>query len=202
MKEEQKPTEIIILEAAQDVFERTGFDGAKMQDIADKAGINKALLHYYYRSKSRLFGVVFQQAFSRLVRPMLEIWQNESDIFIKTERFIEQFLNKLQAHPYMASFVLHEITRNPEHLQQVISQHAGEIAEIIQRDLDAVSAKHGLPPKNPVHFMCDLFGMAVYPFIARPIITSLFELDSKAFNQVIEERKKHIPKMIKVMLLS
>lgn len=202
MAKDQKSTEKVILSAAQEVFERTGYDGAKMQDIADKAGINKALLHYYYRSKSRLFGVVFQQAFTRLVQPMLGIWKAEGDIFSKTEQFIGQFLDKLQAHPYMASFVLHEITRNPEHLQEVISPYAGEIAEIIQRDLDAVSKEHGLPPKKPVHFMCDLFGMAVYPFIARPIISAVFQLDKKEFNQVIEERKKHIPKMIKVMLLS
>ncbi|WP_340105422.1 TetR/AcrR family transcriptional regulator [Rhodohalobacter sp. 8-1] len=202
MGKDHQTTEKIIFNTAQDVFEQTGYDGSTMQEIADKAGINKALLHYYYRSKSRLFGVVFQQAFTRLVQPMLGIWKTDGDIFNKTERFIDQMLDKLQAHPYMASFVLHEITRNPEHLQQIISQPGGETAKIIQRDLDAVSAEYGLPPKNAVHFMCDLLGMAIYPFIARPIISTVFQLDNKAFDQIIEERKKHIPKMIKVMLLS
>lgn len=56
-----------ILTAARNVFIRKGFAGARMQEIADEAGINKALLHYYFRSKEKLFEVIFKESFGKLL---------------------------------------------------------------------------------------------------------------------------------------
>ena len=60
MTENDKQTEEKIFDAATDVFVEKGMDGARMQDIANHAGINKALLHYYFRTKDQLFNAVFE----------------------------------------------------------------------------------------------------------------------------------------------
>ena len=60
-------TEQKIREAARKVFQAKGMHGARMQDIADTAGINKALLHYYFRSKDQLFEAIFKEALQQLI---------------------------------------------------------------------------------------------------------------------------------------
>lgn len=198
----RKSTEEQILIAAQEVFQKQGYDGAKMQDIADVAGINKALLHYYYRSKDRLFGMVFQQAFERMSKPVFSIWTSDQPLLTKVEQFCDTFLNVLQKHPYIATFVLHELTKNQDHLQQVIKGKVGELGEIIQKDLDEYCREHNREPVQAIHFMSDLLGMMVYPFIAKPVLFTLFDLDDGSYSRFIEERKRHVPQMIKSMLQS
>ncbi|HNA17232.1 MAG TPA: helix-turn-helix domain-containing protein, partial [Ferruginibacter sp.] len=61
MAKHNKDTEQKILESARNVFIQKGLAGARMQDIADHAGVNKALLHYYFTSKDKLFNIVFEQ---------------------------------------------------------------------------------------------------------------------------------------------
>ena len=80
---EKTSTEQKILRAAEQVFMRAGYDGSRMQEIADEAGINKAMLHYCFKNKQLLFEAVFMNAFSQLAPQVNEIFNSQEPVFDK-----------------------------------------------------------------------------------------------------------------------
>ena len=104
-------TEEKILEAAKEVFIREGKSGTRMQEIADKAGINKSLLHYYYRSKDKLFGAVFQFAFSKFGPNLIKIIGEGNDVFEVIETFIDKYLDVISKNPFIPMFILNEVNK-------------------------------------------------------------------------------------------
>ena len=113
-KTKDENTEVQILDAAKSVFQSKGMDGARMQEIADKAGINKAMLHYYYRSKQLLFEAVFTNAFSLLAPQLNTILNDDSTIEEKVKNFTSNYIEFIIKHPYLPNFVIQELNRNPD----------------------------------------------------------------------------------------
>ena len=113
-------TEKQILEAAQKVFVLKGFDGARMQEIADEAGINKSLLHYYFRSKENLFESIFIDAFMKVQANLADLVSSDRPFLEKIQNFIDLYLDILTANPYLPAFVSHEVNRNPEKILSII----------------------------------------------------------------------------------
>jgi TetR/AcrR family transcriptional regulator len=107
-------TEEKILQAAQIVFSKTGFSGARMDDIAKEAGINRALLHYYFRSKDKLFELVFHKNFMEFVEGIMNINFSNMDLFSKIEAVVNHQIDSNIKNPNLASFILHEFNTNPE----------------------------------------------------------------------------------------
>ena len=107
-------TESLILEAAKSIFQIKGMDGARMQEIADKAGINKAMLHYYYRSKQMLFEDVFKNAFSLLAPQLNAILNDNSSIEEKIKSFTSNYISFIIKHPYLPGFIIQELNRNQD----------------------------------------------------------------------------------------
>ena len=112
-------TETEILNAAKEVFQQKGMAGTRMQEIADKANINKALLHYYYRNKQLLFEAVFQSAFKLLAPQLHKILNDDSDLFEKIKNFTENYVSFVIKHPYLPNFVIQELSKNPEFVQKL-----------------------------------------------------------------------------------
>ena len=120
IKTENTETEILI--AAKEIFQQKGMAGARMQEIADKAKINKALLHYYYRSKQLLFEAVFKSAFSLLAPQLNKVLNDDSDLFEKIRKFTENYVSFVIKHPYLPNFVIQELNKNPEFVQKLRSE--------------------------------------------------------------------------------
>jgi TetR/AcrR family transcriptional regulator len=106
-------TEEKILAAARAVFMEKGMDGARMQDIADRAGINKALLHYYFRNKDKLFEMIFQDAMGRFMPRLADVIIADVDFFVKIEKMVSMYMDMLAQNPYLPQFVLNEVNRQP-----------------------------------------------------------------------------------------
>ncbi|MEJ0102141.1 MAG: TetR/AcrR family transcriptional regulator [Bacteroidota bacterium] len=106
-------TEERILEAARKVFVRKGMTGARMQEIADEAGINKALLHYYFRNKEMLFDTIFRQAAQKLFPQLNIIFESDMPLFEKIETFVATYIDVMLENPYLPMFVLGEINQDP-----------------------------------------------------------------------------------------
>ncbi|NTW33144.1 MAG: TetR/AcrR family transcriptional regulator, partial [Bacteroidetes bacterium] len=104
-------TEKLILKAAKKVFIDKGFDGARMQEIADLAGINKALLHYYFRSKEKMFDAVFEDVFMQFLPEVTEVMNSEITLFDKIKTFVDVYITALLKNPHIPIFVLHELSR-------------------------------------------------------------------------------------------
>ncbi len=100
-----------IIDAAKKIFERYGYTGARMQMIADEAQISKASLHYYFRSKEKLFDHIFHETMEEFM-PLISTWEdNEDDWQFKLRTFILNFFQFLQKKSML--FILREINRDP-----------------------------------------------------------------------------------------
>src|ERR1044071_260752 len=102
-------TEAKILEAARSVFIRRGTAGARMQEIAAEAGVNQALLHYYFRSKDRLSQAAFERAASQLMPAVVQVLTSELDLPVKVARIVELELDHLARVPYLPGYILSEV---------------------------------------------------------------------------------------------
>ena len=109
-------TENRIVEAAKAVFIKKGMDGARMQEIANEAGINKALLHYYFRTKDKLFEKVFSIAFKEVFTDIYEAIYGITDFEEFLESFIRNYILFIKQRPFIPSFVIHELNRNPDRI--------------------------------------------------------------------------------------
>ena len=193
---EDRTTEKTILEAAKKIFLVKGFDGARMQEIADEAGMNKALLHYYFRSKDKLFDAIFQEAFQQFLPKVAEIMMTEKPLFEKIEFFIDSYITMLSNNPHLPVFVMHEINRNPERLINIMKS-SGVKPEIlglmIQKEIDAGTIR----PINPVHLIINILGMCLFPYMGRPIIQGfIFNNNSEAYQKFLSERKEEIKRFV------
>ncbi|OFX38706.1 MAG: hypothetical protein A2X08_13105 [Bacteroidetes bacterium GWA2_32_17] len=186
----KKSTEIKILEAAKEEFIIRGFDGARMQHIAEKAEINKALLHYYFRSKENLFKAIFINAFKEFIPKIMLTFQSEISFSEKIRLFINGYIDLLTKNPHLPVFIINEMHRNPKLLPEIIlSQGANPnlIIEIISKEFKKNNIKH----ITPVHFIVNILSMCIFPFAASPIIKGVFFKQNEIkFNQFIKERKK------------
>ena len=116
-------TEERILEAAKKVFHCKGYDGARMQEIADEAGVNKSLVHYYYRNKDNLFQAVFEDAFSRLIAKLNEIFFSELSFTAKIETFIGYYVIFLSQNSYLPLFILNGLYKEPEQIRNMLAKN-------------------------------------------------------------------------------
>src|ERR1039457_636211 len=123
MTEQEKSTEEIIFEAAQTVFVQKGFDGARMQEIAETAGINKALLHYYYRTKEKLFNAIFERVISHFIPKVLDFIESDKTVLEKIEFFVHTYIDVILSNPFIPHFVINEINRNPAHIAEMLGKH-------------------------------------------------------------------------------
>jgi TetR/AcrR family transcriptional regulator len=180
-----------ILEAARIVFVRKGLAGARMQEIADEAGINKALLHYYFRSKEKLFDRIFQEVFQTISTGIGNAFSDDIPLFEKLKRFIDLYVDVLLKNPYLPIFFLSEIQQNPERLQQFIEKDIFKNLSgfFIQLNADINSGK--IRPIHMAHLMLNMIGMLVMPFAVKPLIAPVLNRQLGIdYDDLLKERKE------------
>jgi len=185
-------TEDKILEAAKKVFVRNGLDGTTMQQIADEAKINKSLLHYYYRTKQKLFGTVLRYAFKFVVPQMKDILNSDDPIFKKIERLVSEYIDLLMKNSLVPAFIFHEINRDPDSIVQILKD-AGITPKLFIDVFDDEIRKGTIRPIDPRHLVISLLSLCVFPIIARPLAQRMFfENNENAYRLFLEERKKEV----------
>lgn len=196
MNDKDLNTEQKILLAAKKVFVEKGLEGARMQEIADEAGINKALLHYYFRSKDKLFEGVFRDAFFRLLPTVLSVLKEEIPLFDKIRLFTEQYIDIFNENRYIPGFVLHELSRNPQRIVTLITS-TGIQPEFFMEQVHEEVERGTIRPIDPRELVVNMLAMCIFPFVAAPILQNIIFLkDRGAFDAFIEERKRTVPEFI------
>jgi AcrR family transcriptional regulator len=192
MSADEQNTERLILEAAKKVFLDKGLDGARMQEIADEAGINKALLHYYFRSKDKLFEAIFEEAFEKILPRVSEVIRSDASLFEKLWAFIDHYIDILSANPHLPLFIFYELKRNPGRLIRSFNQSGIEPDLMVSAILNEI--KEGrIRPVDPYHLMVNLLSMCIFPFVARPMIIGvMMKGDSDGYQRFLAERKTEI----------
>lgn len=198
---EELSAEERILAAARKIFIKKGYDGARMQEIADEAGINKAMLHYYFRSKDLLYERIFVEFTSKLFPNINAVVSNDSlDIFEKIEKFVEAYIVFLSQNPDIPVFIIGEMSKRPEVLQKVFSEKEAknEVPMVAKFAMELMqeSAKGKIKPMNPFHFMISVVAMCAFPFAAKPMMQTFMKLSEEDFNLFIQERKKEVVTMV------
>jgi TetR/AcrR family transcriptional regulator len=194
-------TESRILDAAHAVFIRRGTSGARMQEIAKEAGVNSALLHYYFRSKERLSESVFRRAAAELLPAVIQILGTDRELEEKVEAIIDVELARLLETPYLPAYVLSELTHHPERLRQFVSAVTGMVPEEVGRrvlsglrsQINARVRAGVMSPIEPEQFVVNLLSLCIFPFAARPMICAILGLDQAGFERFIDRRRRDLP---------
>ena len=195
-KTKDDSTESNILNAAKTIFQRKGMDGARMQEIADEAGINKALLHYYYRSKQLLFEAVFKNAFSLLAPQLNNILNSDDSLNNKIKNFTKNYISFIIKHPYLPNFIINELNRNPEFVQKLISEkHFPNIEKFKIQIIENIE-KGKIIPIKPEQLFINIMALNILPFIAAPLLKGFLKISDKNYNQLMEERTTEVSNFI------
>ena len=171
-KEHPQTTQEIIFEAAKRVFIERGFDGARMQQIADEAGINKALLHYYYRSKDKLFDAIFAEAFMKFLPNISQIMMSDECFEKKIRLVISHYTDMLMENPHLPLFIMHEIQRKPDMIVKIL-RSSGINPAVVAVQLQKEAKEGKIRDIALPHLMTNIIGMCILPFIGRPILECL-----------------------------
>lgn len=195
MTEDYSGTEQLIIEAARDVFSRKGFYGARMHEISEQAGINKALLHYYFRNKNKLFEKVFEKVVQELADKLFNLEVKSDSIESNLFTFAEHYIDFFQKNQFIPQFVIQEIRENPDWI--VHNFNKLNITETkFFTSLFSSLAKSNLSVPNFYEPMLNLISLLLFPIIARPIIQTVMKISDSEFDAIIESRKKSVPQLI------
>ena len=186
-----------ILAAAKNVFLTRGMMGARMQDIADEAGINKALLHYYFRSKDKLFEVVFLEEAQKFFPKINAIFNSDAPLFEKIRNFVNEYIDEMQENPYLPWFVMNELHRDADQFMYKIWGNdnlpkPGKFLVQIEQEIRSGRIKK----ISPVHLLMNMISLTIFPFVGKPMFIRNLRLTEKQFGEIMAQRKKEIPKFI------
>ena len=189
-------TEEKIFNAARTVFQKKGFAGARMQEIADEAGINKAMLHYCFKNKQLLFEAVFKNAFSQLAPQINMIFNSQDSVFEKISKFTDSYISFVIHNPYLPQFVIQEMNNNPEFVMSFMKNENRPNPSLLIAQIEKEMADGIIKTLNPKQLLMDIFSMTVFPFAAQTMVKGMFEISDAEFNAMMEERKTIIAEQI------
>ncbi len=173
-----------------EVFIEKGMDGARMQDIADHAGINKSLLHYYYRTKDHLFNAVFEMIAGQMFKKFAPVFDEKLSLEEKIKFFFREHITFMQKNPGLPAFLLNEINRNPARIKKLIRQiDVNKLWLTLEAQHKDELKKYNITKQTIPQLMSTMAAISVFPFAARGILEGIFEKMDINFNDYIEERK-------------
>ena len=193
-------TETLIKEAARRVFTAKGLAATRTEDIAAEAGVNKALVNYYYRTKDRLFEAIFQEEMKEMTQNMSRVLSNpDLSIFDKIRQLVECDFEVLLKNPGLPLFVLSEIGRNPCLANSGDAAHQAlkeEMFGSFSRQIEAEAARGTIRAIDPRMLWMNLMSLVTMPFVAKPMIAQFFQLDEAGYLDLMQQRKHHVAEFI------
>ncbi|ADK82530.1 TetR/AcrR family transcriptional regulator [Sediminispirochaeta smaragdinae] len=192
--------EELILEAAMKVFIEKGWSGARMQEIADRAGINKTLLHYYFRSKENLYRRILQQVLTFFFRQASINYDEADDFESFLRKAIAAIIDTANDNPQLPIFIMQELSRGGatvrEVLRDVVDREEMVLPELLMSRVSQALATGTIRRIDPIQFLLTLIGGCIYFFVAEPIAMEIIKKQDSvgAFDRAafIEERKEEI----------
>lgn len=198
-----KSTEEKILEAAKQEFLEKGFSGARMEAIAQRAGINKALLHYYFRNKERLFEEVFAYFFRQILPGLRQIVESDAHVLDKMDRFVQHYIDFLRRNPDLPLFIMHELRTGPkERLRMLVEKKMTEFEYVRSfiMQIAMAGARGEIRAVPPLHIVLNVVSMCVFPFVARPMLMGVTGISETDFEELLEQRKVVVADFIRAAL--
>ena len=195
MKESK--TKQTIKTAAKNLFFKKGNIHATTQDIADEAGVNRALIHYYFSSREQLFEVILNDAYQTITKRLHKAISSDLSFEEKIENFVSCYIDEAIEFPFMESFIASEFNRFSEvHFSLISNATINSVMEGFFTELLLEMKKGTIPSMSPEQFLINITSMCSFPLITRPLIQRTFNMDDEAYLEFIKNRKVEILKMI------
>ncbi len=190
-------TEQKILEAAQKVFIQKGLDGTRLEGIAKEAGINKALLHYYFRSKENLFETIFDQMIEKFVPDFTAIVESKKPIEEKIELFVHRYIDFVSINPQVPIFLITELNRNPERMKDILgrTQNFGKMQQFAFQMITEMQVGR-IKSFNPLHLILNIISLCVFPFIAKPVLQAILQIKDEDLTVILQQRKEEVSRFL------
>lgn len=188
-------TEQRILVAARVIFQQKGFSGARMDSIAQEAGVNKAMLHYYFRSKEKLFDGVFKEALGHFISKVITILDGKLPLDLKIYKVVDVYTTMLSNNGHLPLFVLSEIRENPGMAVKMLKAEENKSFQNLALQLKEEYEKGNIVEITVYEFFVNLVSLTVFPFLVRPLMEDVFGLEVVKFDQMILSRRKKVPKI-------
>lgn len=192
-------TEAAILEAAKKVFTKRGFAGARMQEIADEAQINKAMLHYYFKSKEKLFSVIIQQTMAMVIEKFGQVLESEGAVIEKFERIIEVYITNIRANPHIPIFILHELSQNHLQFLETIKSKIHRMPDFLKffQQIQEEQEAGLIKPVPPVHLLLNVISMCVFPFVVKPVFCNIIKFPEEQFDLLMTQRIEIVSQFVR-----
>jgi TetR/AcrR family transcriptional regulator len=194
--EKMKTNEQLILEAANKVFKEKGYDGSTIQDIADAANTTKSMVNYYFRSKERLFGIVFKVQFLEFYEGTLRLLKSDLPLYDKIVNLVEDDTEKIMKFPLLPIFILNEINRNPSIVFSLISNLSSETLGALDKQISKEVRNGKIRKISAIDLITNIRSLTVFPFLLKGIQMKSLNLTEQQMNVRLKARKKMIIELI------
>jgi len=189
-------TEARIKSAARLIFTKKGYAATRTRDIANEAGINLALLNYYFRSKEKLFEQIFKELSFQFLPRVNSIFESESSLFEKIEMFCSEYISKLIENPFIPLFIVNEMNKQPDvFLKKMWGGKKPVVAKLVEQ-IEVEVRKGRIRKIHPAQLLLNMVSMCIFPFIGKPLCQFVMGINETAYRQLMEERKKLVPQFI------
>jgi TetR/AcrR family transcriptional regulator len=184
-----------ILDAAHTIFLRKGTASSRTQEIAAQAGVNKALVHYYFGTKSALADAIFERALGTIMPRIFGILADpDRGIEEKVPAIVNEQIDFHSARPYLAGYLISELHAQPDRVARLMTRQSGPVPlDVLRRQLREGARAGKFRPISAEQFVANLMGLLIFPFAIRPALSELLSLDSTRWRSFIEERRRLVP---------
>jgi AcrR family transcriptional regulator len=186
----ERETEEKIFLAARKVFQERGFDGARMQEIADEAKINKSMLHYYYRNKDNLFFEVFKAGVKKILPQLMGILNKEISLKSKIKEIVEFYYLTFDENPQLPSFVIFEMNQNTERFKDFMSSHGVSLPQTYIDQVQLAIQEKRIKDIAPHQLLMNIISLCLMPIVARNMVQMLFKLNDDNYMEFLEQRRE------------
>ena len=194
-------TEERIKAAARKVFHQKGFAGTRTRDIAEEAGINHAMLNYYFRSKEKLFEIVMMETMAQFFKGVNLMLNDEStSLDEKIDLIVSNYVDLLLKEPELPTFILNEVRPNPQAFVEQNPIKEALTHSVLTRQYAEAVARGEITEPNLMQAILNVIGLVIFPFIAKPILTSIINIPEEQYKALMLQRKTLIPQWIKAIL--
>ena len=188
-----------ILESAKELFLQNGYEAVSTTQVAKKAGCNQALVHYYYRTKQKLFKIIFQEEIERMFMRLKEIPQDDISIEDFISKVIDTQLEFMKENKNAPLFLIGELRNNPEILELLpenMSQYSKEILNRMRAFIKLKQSKGELQAIDVVDLLLDILSLNVFPIMTQSFFLKVWGMQPQEQDIFLERRKEHIKKVI------
>lgn len=180
----------VILKIALIEFAQQGIAGARLQVIADRSGVTKAMIHYYFDSKQNLFNEVFREAYGVVMAGLLDILETEKPLFQKIEQFVDEAIERFHREPALVDFIMNSLNRSPDTTVSLMQELMDYDAGIFEKQLEEAASDYEIAPVESRHVILNMFSLCMFPYAGRRFMSELLKMeDEQDYIELLEQRK-------------